>query len=101
MPLREYRVLCWSQTRTTWLNLRQFLPAQEEFSANVCVCKACLPQLEIAADHNLKTVYFFSPSKSYSALIIGIQILLSGNDGKETWIAFGLLNPDERGVGWE
>lgn len=43
-------------------------------------------------------MFTFFPSKSYSELIIGIQILLFGNDGKETRIAFGLLSPDERDV---
>lgn len=68
-------MLYWSLTRTTCINLKMFFTAQEEFSANVCVCVACLPQLEIRARCNLKGVYFVS-SKSYSVVIIGIQILL-------------------------
>lgn len=60
MPLREYLNVI---LEFHWNHLHQFknsfLPAQEEFSANVCVCEACLPQLEIAADCNLKSVYFF------------------------------------------
>lgn len=72
-------MLYWILTRTTCINFKRVFTSTEEFSANVCVCGVCLPQLEIAADCNLKNVYFFS-SKSYSVVIIEIWILLFSSE---------------------
>lgn len=86
-------MLCPSLTETTCSNLTTVFTSTGRISANVCVCRACLPQLEIAAERNLKNVCFFSP-ESYLVIIIGIQILLLfENGGKLTWIGFSLWRP--------